>query len=74
MNSNATMFFTSGLAGTNAPQKTSWAQAAYFEGSNCLVYIRGTDDEDGDWWMSGRVHGTRVIGKGGTMVNAHFDS
>ncbi|KAH0441677.1 peptidase family m28 family [Colletotrichum camelliae] len=43
----------------------------YFESTNKLVYIRGTEDEDGEWWK--RDEG-RKIGKGGVLVNAHYDS
>ncbi|KAK1838332.1 peptidase family m28 family [Colletotrichum chrysophilum] len=43
----------------------------YFESTNKLVYIRGTEDEDGEWWK--RDQG-RKIGKGGVLVNAHYDS
>ncbi|KAM0327662.1 hypothetical protein ACHAQA_005955 [Verticillium albo-atrum] len=45
----------------------------YFEGTNKLVYIRGTEDEEGEWWRSGKTD-VRVIGKGGVLVNAHYDS
>lgn len=27
-------------------------QSTYFEGTNIMVYIRGTEDEDGPWWNS----------------------
>lgn len=27
-------------------------QSVYFEGTNIMVYIRGTEDEDGPWWNS----------------------
>jgi hypothetical protein len=48
--------------------------STYFEGSNIIVYIRGTEDEEGEWWKS-TPPSTKVIhGKGGVMVNAHFDS
>lgn len=49
--------------------------AAYFEGTNIMVYVRGTEDEPGDWWdkpSDGRFG--KVIGKGGVLVNAHYDS
>lgn len=49
------------------------AASTYFEGSNIVVYIRGTEDADGEWWNS--EPSTNVTnGKGGVMVNAHFDS
>lgn len=46
--------------------------SAYFEGSNIIVYIRGTEDEEGDWWNL--PHAEQIHGKGGVLVNAHFDS
>lgn len=48
----------------------------YFEGTNIIVYIRGTrEDEQSDWWMNsknGSADGYRGIG--GILVNAHYDS
>jgi hypothetical protein len=45
----------------------------YFEGNNFYVYIHGKDDPPGDWWLSdSRVD--KLRGKGGVMVNCHFDS
>ncbi|KAL1878061.1 hypothetical protein VTK73DRAFT_8196 [Phialemonium thermophilum] len=57
--------------GTNIPSKSPGGQAAYFEGTNIIVYIRGTEDEKGKWW--GAETGGNS-GKGGTLINAHFDS
>ncbi|RDL40653.1 Peptide hydrolase [Venustampulla echinocandica] len=49
--------------------------STYFEGNNIIVYIRGTEDEDGQWWEAETSSDTaKVHGKGGVMVNAHFDS
>lgn len=44
----------------------------YFESTNILVYIRGTEDDPSDWWKTTRrpAKGT----KGGVLVNAHYDS
>ena len=47
--------------------------STYFEGSNIIVYIRGSEDEEGEWWLRNPVS-TETHGKGGVMVNAHFDS
>ena len=48
----------------------------YFEGTNIIIYIRGTqEDEQSDWWVSSRdgsVNDYRGIG--GILVNAHYDS
>jgi hypothetical protein len=48
--------------------------STYFEGSNVIVYIRGTEDEEGKWWNTSTYHYSKIYGKGGVMVNAHFDS
>lgn len=47
--------------------------STYFEGNNIIVYIRGTEDEEGEWWNS-HSQTKKLHGKGGVMVNAHFDS
>ncbi|KAK2812633.1 hypothetical protein FQN50_001279 [Emmonsiellopsis sp. PD_5] len=43
----------------------------YFEGTNIIVYIRGSDDDPDNWWE--RPNG-KPKGKGGALVNAHYDS
>ena len=48
--------------------------STYFEGSNIIVYIRGTEDEEGEWWKTTTAWEPKVHGKGGAMINAHFDS
>ncbi|KAI0015103.1 hypothetical protein F4780DRAFT_116247 [Xylariomycetidae sp. FL0641] len=55
---------------------TVWSASTagtYFEGTNIIVYIRGEDDPPGKWWDS-RAGKDRVIGKGGVLMNAHYDS
>ncbi len=42
--------------------------SVYFEGTNIIVYIRGSDDEPRDWLSSGKQP------SGGVLVNAHYDS
>lgn len=44
--------------------------AVAFTGENIIVYIRGSEDEDGMWWEEKSTY----EGKGGVLVNAHFDS
>ena len=44
--------------------------SVYFEGTNVIVYIRGSADENGDWWTSY----SPPKGPGGILVNAHYDS
>jgi hypothetical protein len=48
-------------------------QSVYFEGTNIIVYIRGTEDEEGEWWRS-TLNLHRTHGKGGVLLNAHYDS
>lgn len=43
----------------------------YFEGTNILVYIRGSEDQKENWW---ETPGRLPAGKGGVLVNAHYDS
>lgn len=68
LSSNVTMSF-SGQPGSPAS-----SVAAYFEGTNVLVYIRGSEDEKGEWWRTRSNRRKLPIGGGGVMVNAHYDS
>ncbi|KAI4149699.1 MAG: hypothetical protein L6R39_002442 [Caloplaca ligustica] len=43
--------------------------SVYFEGTNIIVYIRGSEDGTGDWWVTGKDPPE----KGGVLVNAHYD-
>ena len=43
--------------------------SVYFEGTNIIVYIRGSADDQIDWWSKRQV--PKV--KGGVLVNAHYD-
>ncbi|KAJ8130546.1 hypothetical protein O1611_g3083 [Lasiodiplodia mahajangana] len=55
-----------------SPNTTS---AAYFEGKNIIVYIRGKDDPPGRWFEDDSAgYRDKVIGKGGVLLNAHYDS
>ena len=45
--------------------------SVYFEGTNIIVYIRGSEDDQSDWWLD---HDAKPKGKGGVLVNAHYDS
>ena len=45
--------------------------SVYFEGTNIIVYIRGSEDEDGDWWKNVNKKPQRL---GGVLINAHYDS
>lgn len=44
--------------------------SVYFEGTNIIVYVRGSGDEPGDWWTTDK----KPKGKGGVLINAHYDS
>jgi hypothetical protein len=71
LQSNVTVLQTvTPFVGTN---KTG-AIAAYFESSNVAYYIRGRDDPSGEWWNDEHSRKGRTIGKGGVLLNAHFDS
>ncbi|KAJ9133195.1 Peptide hydrolase [Coniochaeta hoffmannii] len=72
--SNFTHSMDQSRVGTNAPSRANGGIAAYYEGTNIMVYIRGTDDEEGEWWKKRKLKGGKLIGKGGTLINAHYDS
>ncbi|KAL9124850.1 MAG: hypothetical protein Q9217_005873, partial [Psora testacea] len=44
--------------------------STYFEGTNIMVYIRGTEDDPTDWWLEHRDPND----DGGVLINAHYDS
>lgn len=67
-NYTSTALTSIGVSGRRAGIST------YFEGSNIVVYIRGTEDEEEQWWKPAPPYTHRLHGKGGIMVNAHFDS
>ncbi|MCJ1353123.1 MAG: hypothetical protein MMC33_003108 [Icmadophila ericetorum] len=45
--------------------------SVYFEGTNIIIYIRGTEDDQRNWW---EYHHEKPQGKGGVLVNSHYDS
>ena len=45
--------------------------SVYFESSNIIVYVRGTEDDQTNWW---EVKNKAPDGRGGVLVNAHYDS
>ncbi|RYP52523.1 hypothetical protein DL768_002350 [Monosporascus sp. mg162] len=59
---------------TDAASPSDVGSGTYFEGTNIIVYIRGKDDPQGPWWEDGRMYADKVIGKGGVLMNAHYDS
>ena len=48
----------------------------YFQGSNVYALIRGSDDEEGDWWQTDSARSERAKSMKGrcVLVNSHFDS
>ncbi|MCJ1274310.1 hypothetical protein MMC21_002105 [Puttea exsequens] len=44
--------------------------SVYFEGTNIVVYIRGSEDDPSNWYL----HGKEPEGRGGVLINAHYDS
>lgn len=49
-------------------RKEPWT--CYGESENILVYLRGSDDKEGDWWNTTE----KYEGQSGVLVNAHYDS
>ena len=68
MTSNVTFSVTRRLDASNSGQESDIG--VYFEGTNIIVYIRGSEDDADDWWTIPR----KPQGKGGVLVNAHYDS
>lgn len=71
LQSNIT-FSSLGAIGS-ANQSRRPGQSIYFEGTNIIVYIRGTEDEEGEWWNSNSFDSETSPKKGGVLVNAHYD-
>ncbi|KAF2969333.1 hypothetical protein GQX73_g4226 [Xylaria multiplex] len=67
---------TSNLTTSGSIWTPNTKSAAYFEGKNIVIYIRGKDDPPGRWWedVSPGYRVDKVIGKGGVLLNAHYDS
>ena len=42
----------------------------HFQGSNLYVYIRGKEDDQGEWWNTK----AKSMRKRLVLINAHFDS
>lgn len=73
LTSNYTVFMGAGIGGIGVGHQPQIGQAAYFEGTNILVYIKGKQDDKGDFWRAD-VGTARRNEKGLTLVNAHYDS
>jgi hypothetical protein len=59
------------VSGTGIHPLQSMGQ--YFEGNNFYIYIHGKEDPAGEWWTSESDY-AKARGKGGVLVNCHFDS
>lgn len=70
LTSNCTFAMASGVA----PDPKKPQIAAYFEGTNILVYIRGKSDGPGRWWDAAGSRDSEQKEKVLTLVNAHYDS
>ena len=68
MTSNVT-FSQAGRPGGSSTHRNA-GLSVYFEGTNIIVYIRGSEDGDEDWWRTNE----KPPGQGGVLVNAHYDS
>jgi hypothetical protein len=67
MQSNLT-FSSAGIRGTSGRAREPGI-SVYFESTNIITYIRGSEDPKGTWWINGTTPS-----KGGVLVNAHYDS
>ena len=56
----------------NSAKEENCGMGTYFEGNNVLVYIRGTDDDEGEWWKKSPDEWSS--NHHGVLVNAHYDS
>ncbi len=68
MTSNVTFAQPGRLSGSGPTRNAGLT--VYFEGTNIIVYIRGSEDGDEDWWRTNK----KPPVKGGVLVNAHYDS
>lgn len=67
--SNATFITESTVKG----RSSGASSGQYFEGTNFYAYIHGKEDPEGEWWNSEDAAET-FRGKGGVLVNCHYDS
>jgi len=71
------VIFDDNVSNVTAYQRTAGSTiggATYFEGTNIIVYVRGKLDPEGRWWEEARSEEVKTIGKGGVLLNAHYDS
>ncbi|KAI9720894.1 MAG: hypothetical protein M1812_002733 [Candelaria pacifica] len=66
--------FSSGGVATSSGQDKKPGTSVYFEGTNIIVYVRGSEDDEGDWWKATPFQARKMKAKGGVLINAHYDS
>lgn len=57
--------FSSGLIGGGP------GVSVYFEGTNLIAYVPGTDDDPAQWWLDPNA---KPAARNAVLVNAHYDS
>ncbi|KAI9854425.1 MAG: hypothetical protein M1824_000351 [Vezdaea acicularis] len=74
MQSNVT-FSSNGILSTSGRSHEP-GQSVFFEGTNIIVYIKGSEDDDVAWWAARKSLAPEAYpnGRGGILVNAHYDS
>ncbi|KAH0547864.1 hypothetical protein GP486_008395 [Trichoglossum hirsutum] len=67
---------TFSASGRPVPGGSNSGQSVYFEGTNIIVYICGSGDDDCEWRKGREDLGfaKKPSGRGGVLVNAHYDS
>ena len=61
---------TSNVSSVASSPSSSLGYSTYFEGTNIMVYIRGSEDDPANWWLSKQ----EPKHDGGVLINAHYDS
>ncbi|KIW13039.1 hypothetical protein PV08_08226 [Exophiala spinifera] len=62
---------TSNLTYSSGSISTAAGISVYFEGTNLIVYVPGTEDDTSEWWLdpNGKPSTRNAV-----LVNAHYDS
>ncbi|KAK2738186.1 hypothetical protein FQN57_007161 [Myotisia sp. PD_48] len=63
----------SNLTYSNIRVNSKAATGVYFEGTNIIVYVRGSEDSQEEWWKASNPQ-PPAGNPGGVLVNAHYDS
>jgi hypothetical protein len=71
LQSNVTFSALGSIGSAGLGQRSG--QSVYFEGTNIIVYIRGTEDDEIEWWKADDLNSNKSFKKGGVLVNAHYD-